>query len=476
MNYKFLALLLAVFALINTGLSLEFNLMPVKSTAYRGDNLEYLLRLKNNEQSQVSIYINKFAVDSALGVATIISPSHNIQLMPGEELAVNITIPLSELTLSGMYIVPLYLTHGSLTESLELRATILESTDIAMLTNLKINSPSIIDPRIQFSINGSITSSDSAYPVLTIIISNDKGIIFNHSSLQQVKIGVNQFDRVIRLNPRSPSGDYTLLVQFSFSNRVVSQLGAALTIPPYSSLINDSLVSESFLGKSISIPVFNNGTSYEEVELNYALSTMESLLLSNAVLIINEDGRTVNATRPSISNNIVSSGNLILNPGQSAELLIEVTYLPLIIIPFALLLIIISWLFLTRNLIVEKEVSEAYSTEGTAYVKISIKLKNISLKKLKNLRIIEPLPVYVKGIGEFGSIKGLVDKKKREVTWQSEMLKPKEELRITYKFKTGVELLGDVMLPPAVVKYSVKRRVLEAKSNTPVFMIKGERK
>jgi hypothetical protein len=163
-----------------------------------------------------------------------------------------------------------------------------------------------------------------------------------------------------------------------------------------------------------------------------------------------------------------------LESGESAELIIEFSYFVLLIIPFIIILIIIGWFFMTKRVTVHKEIIECRKEDKELTIKVGISVKNVSLNSIHDVNIIEDLPVYAKKAGAFGSIKGEIDRKKGTITFLPGRLDPKEEVLISYKFKTDVELIGRVSLPPATIKFKSNNKTMIVKSNTPgIELIKG---
>lgn len=232
------------------------------------------------------------------------------------------------------------------------------------------------------------------------------------------------------------------------------------------SLINESSVkSEDLFGKIVSKVIVNNGNESVSVNINYSMSVLEPLLLSKAVVIINNG-----ESSPVVSDYFISQV-VSLSPGESVELLVEFDYGSLLLAPFFVILTLIAMFFFTKRLVIKKEIIECRKEAGELMIKVGISVRNISLRSVSDVRIIEDLPVYASKAGGFGSIHGEISKEKGTITFSPGRLDPKEEVLITYKFMTDVDLDGRVNLPPATVKYVVKNKVNSSKSNTPTIQL-----
>jgi hypothetical protein len=223
-------------------------------------------------------------------------------------------------------------------------------------------------------------------------------------------------------------------------------------------------------GKRVLKSLSNDGTQAVNISVNYTTSLVEPLLFNKAIITIFRDDTSINSSRTFFSNGLINE-TVCLLPGDSAELVVDFSYGSLLLIPFIIILAVICWFLLSKKVSINKDLIECVKEGDYLLVKVGIRVKNISIKRLRDVRIIEDLPVYAKKAGGFGTIKGQVDKDKGLIVFDVGSLDPKEEVMVSYALKTDVELIGRVSLPPSKVKYVFNRKVKSVSSNTPVIRL-----
>jgi len=220
--------LLASLLIISSASAMSYDVINVNSRVYPGENLAYRINITNDGSSQEKLYINKFLVENTFGMAMSVLPSINLVLNAGESTMINISIPVASDTVKGTYRTPLLISYGNTSARVYLESVILSRVvEPVELQNITVINPEAIIPVDEFNITITLLCNvESVFPIVNVIVYNDNGIIFESSSVQSLKSGINVFRRSIKLPDRTLAGTYTVLVNSELSGRVVAQ-GAA---------------------------------------------------------------------------------------------------------------------------------------------------------------------------------------------------------------------------------------------------------
>jgi|GEM_PF-2937956 len=475
------ALLIALCLIIfSASAGLMYDIENVRIIAFPNETLEYRLNITNNDTLSRQVYINKLYIDNTFTDRNIdIEPSINLVIPVNQSRVVNISIPVSEELALGiyrtLYRTTLFVSYANTTDQIPLEAVIMSEAVVPIeLQNITIISPSTINPLNDFNLTITLLCNvESVNPLFKVVVSSDSSIIYESNSIQELARGINVFDWSVKLPDKTLPGFYEVLVEAVVSDILVNQGTGSLMVNPYSQINHTIDHQEDLFGKSVVKSVVNDGTSIVSVNLNYSASLIEPWLVSRSLLNVIEGDSVVSSETVVFVDGFISE-DVTLSPGQVAELVLNFNYGFLLVIPFIVVLSIVGWFFITKRVTVFKEIIQAKKEDGELMVKVGISVKNVSLNSIKDVRIIEDLPVYAKKVGGFGSIKGEVNREKGIIVFNAGRLDPKEEVLVSYKFKTDTELIGRVRLPPVTIKYRAGDKVQITKSNTPIIhLIKG---
>ncbi len=459
--------------MINSSLAINYKVNEIKSEAYPGEWLEYNITLINNESINQQVYINSFIMSETFKDEVLINPSININVKARNNETITIRARVNEEVKNGLYQVPIIFSYNNITERLFLKSLILNSElNPIKITNLTIIKPEKIKPLTRTNITLIIISNTNFNPKLLIALSSNDEIISECESIITLNSGINIIKKELVV-PKTMPGEYSLLTTIELNNELLKQSITNVTITPYKSLITNQTITESLLGKKVIKRVINDGTITTSTIINHTINPLEEPLISNIKLSIINNNKVINEYELIISNHAVNS-NITLNPGEEAVLTIKSDYSVLILTPLLIISAVIMWLYLNKKVIIRKEIIECRKDKNELIIKVGIKVKNVSMRKVKNVRVIDDLPSYARKAGGFGSLIGEINQEKGAVIFNAGTLNPKEELLLSYKFKTDVELIGRISLPPAIIKYVVNNKTLISRSNTPlIHLIKG---
>ncbi|HLE06940.1 MAG TPA: hypothetical protein VI790_06300, partial [Candidatus Nanoarchaeia archaeon] len=365
----------------------------------------------------------------------------------------------------------LVVSADGVTENVPINAVILSRDEWSgAVQNITVILPGSIDPLSSFNVTvTSLCNLKSLFSVFKFIVSSDSGVIYSSESSYELVHGINVIEKEIKIPDYTDPGEYFFIVSTELPGSLLNQGVSTLVVNEFS-LVNESVVvSEDLFGKTLVKSIVNKGNSVINVSVNYTAKLLEPLLVTGSGISV---GNKLVA-KP-VFDGYFASNVITLMPGESAILSISFGYGPLLLAPFVVLLVIVGWFFITKRVSISKEIIECVKEDGELMIKVGISVRNVSTKSISDVSVIEDLPVFAKKAGGFGTIKGDIDKDKGVINFSVGRLDSKEEVLISYKFKTDIELVGRISLPPASAKFSVDGKVVVLKSNTPIVqLIKG---
>ena len=146
-------------------------------------------------------------------------------------------------------------------------------------------------------------------------------------------------------------------------------------------------------------------------------------------------------------------------------------YRPLVIGIIAVLLIgLIAYYIFVKRVTIRKEAFKLkYSTDGISEFKVLLHLKNSTNKTIKDVNVVDVLPKLIQPRPNFGTLhpNGIErgDKGIR-IMWKIPELVSGEERIISYEVEAQFQVIGDIALPNATVKFKNQRgRIIHIRSN-----------
>ena len=92
---------------------------------------------------------------------------------------------------------------------------------------------------------------------------------------------------------------------------------------------------------------------------------------------------------------------------------------------------------------------------GAKEIQIMLEVRNRTRHILKDAVVRDYLPASAQVIDRFDTLRPIVRKTLggTELSWKFETLKPHEERIITYRIKPSMEIVGEIRLPTANIRY-----------------------
>ncbi|MEM4245504.1 MAG: hypothetical protein QW404_01080 [Candidatus Nanoarchaeia archaeon] len=171
---------------------------------------------------------------------------------------------------------------------------------------------------------------------------------------------------------------------------------------------------------------------------------------------------------------------LDIPPGETRTITITTNYKPLFygIIALILIIIMVVWK-IKRSISITKHVVKVRGRKGEVLgMKILLHVKNKTGQKITDIRVIDILPSLLKTGQEFGTLKPMQiqkGEKSSRLIWNIEGLEAGEERLISYKVEPNLQVFGTILLPPALLRFKKKGKVIDKKSNRVVVYSEGRK-
>lgn len=246
-----------------------------------------------------------------------------------------------------------------------------------------------------------------------------------------------------------------------------------------------------YYGDALRVSKTGDFTVDENLNLNQHTETSNGFLYEERVVTITNDGNSVVNdfydqepgmfeswfTRYSLEPSYDDTAGkptwtFTLSPGDSFVLTSKEDYRPLLVAVIVLLLLgVIGYYLFVKRVSVRKEIFKLkYSTDGVSEFKVLLHLKNSTNTIIKDITIIDVLPKLIQPKTNFGTLhpsgvergdKGI------RIMWKIPELVSGEERIISYEVEAQFQVIGDISLPRATVKYKNKgNRVIHIRSNS----------
>lgn len=169
--------------------------------------------------------------------------------------------------------------------------------------------------------------------------------------------------------------------------------------------------------------------------------------------------------------------DLELAPNESVDLVASKSYRFGLFLLIVAVLLVIGYQMIKPHVIIRKKVIDVIKKEeGISEIKVALIVRNISSKKVKNVRVSDVIPKIASYVNE--EIAGsMVPSKVRSyelmgthLEWEIPELSGTEERIIRYKIRTKIGIIGSFKLPSAEVRYESKsgKRMASCSSKTVV--------
>ena len=254
-------------------------------------------------------------------------------------------------------------------------------------------------------------------------------------------------------NPFQQPKDYTLFFVFEFEDQTVKVIEKKIEIVPLLPSFDLEAEGETILLKTVSqLKVTNNGNVLNTQKVRYPVSFWQSLFTRSEAELSKEGKQRYLVWEAS------------LKPSESVIFPFVTNYrLPVYII-IVILILAAFYLYVQSSVLLTKtaQITKSDSEGALSEIKVKIELYNKSRKMLKNVSVVDLVPVIanIEKSLELGTLKPQEirhTKKGTKVIWSLAELDSQEHRIITYKIRAKLNILGTFSLPRAIANYSTMR-------------------
>ena len=465
-----IVLLSAVFLVGNAhALKVSPNSITVQSNAVSYFNFTFY----NNQNTTQNISLN-------LGRASIIYSGYfysigafpdNFELLPGQAKTVLFSFESKDVFFSYPITMQIPYSDNGLSNYFNLSVAIIPITKTSIYL-YSINSSKSFYPynNIYFQVNvmNSLGQTGLILPFVYNLSSNGK-LIYSSSKNEVIgNLGLNSFNFTIPISTLGyllPPGKYNISVYTNY-NKNSSALYFPISVLTYYKPAISKTSSFNIFGGSASITVKNEGN----VPVNRSAIAL-GINSFNSLFLVSKSSSNGSAV---ISNGLIQPSISSLMPGQSITLQYSVSYYPIYLVILIIALAFVIFLYFNRKVVFKKEVIEHKAVDGFIDIKIALRLKNISRKKIYGIELEDEIPPNSLKVAKAGQKEGKITKhgSRMLISWKEEELNPNDEIIVMYEVKSKIGIVGNFELEKASVKFDFNGRSYRKSSNSLVLHIK----
>ena len=432
----------------------ETEIEPIKDTILPDEIAEFELMIKNNQNTETMYKITKPAVywDWNLNVGNVIigaTKTEYVQIL---------LEPFME-KIPGDYGI-----------SLNIKSTINDSAEVSELFEIKVVS---YDQAFSVSLDSSENINPNKENLFRVIVRNNYDLDVQNLSVNfhseyfdasksfdirpyetvEVEIPV-EFDGVVT------EGDNTIYLDFYREGELVLEKEKIINIGYFTDVSGIGTPEESFLYNKETVVRTNTGNTISHETYMKKLTLFEKLFTST------------NPGPDSVTKDdsfYILEWSFDLEPDQTKTIVIETNYrwFTLAVILIVLLLLFLFY-WLKRDVSLGKKiVSMRKGEDGFYSLNVILSLKNKTLKKIYNVKVMDRLSGRIDKVENFGVHNPSVVKsdsgKTARIIWNIKNIGKREEILLQYTIRYKPYVIRSV--PPAIAKYLRRGRPIFVKSN-----------
>ncbi len=466
-----IVLLSAVFLVGNVhALKVSPNSITVQSNAISYFNFTFYNN--HNTTQNISLNLGRTSIIYSGYFDSIGAFPQNFELLPGQTKTVLFSFESKDVFFSYPITMQILYSDNGISNYFNLSAAIIPITKTSIYL-YSINSSKFFYPYndIYFQVNvmNSLGQTGLILPFVYNLSSNGK-LVYSSSKNEVIgNLGLNLFNFSIPINTLSsllPPGKYNISVYTNY-NKNSSTLYFPVNILAYYKPVVSKTSSFNIFGGSASITVKNEGNvPINQSAINLSINSFNLLFLTSKS---SSNGSAV------IVNSSIMPSIKSLMPGQSITLHYSVSYYPIYLIILIIALVFIIFLYFNRKVAFKKEVIEHKAVDGFIDIKIALRLKNISRKKIYGIELEDEIPPNSLKVAKAGQKEGKITKhgNKMLISWKEEELNSNDEIIVMYEVKSKIGIVGNFELGKASVKFDFNGRNYKKNSNSLVLHIKA---
>ena len=379
-----------------------------------------------------------------------------IVVVPAESNSTfNLEITLNNRQLVGPQLVPVSVKSLTSEDGIEEQLYVYVKPSIESSPNyvpnvvMTINMADSIDPRQPTSVEISMINRNPLdIKDLRIVVDSPLFSKEVQTSLSPLESKTNQI--LLDLNKFQSPGVYPVTIKLITQNKTITEVQKEVEIINYSDVIQEKISVKKLFSTTEYITLQNNG-NYPTVETYKIPKTFFQKLFTSSpdkYIKLKEDGVNYIAWE------------VPLDPQESHDLVVSTNYNSIAILIVLILAGIAMYYIFRSPVLLYKRAKIIVSTdEGITEIRVKLHLKNRSGKEIRNVKVIDRHPKIVSLVEDdsIGSLKPTkmlsADKVHSLLMWNLEALEPYEERLLSYTIRSRLNIVGNVHLHSAKVRF-----------------------
>ncbi|MBR9683888.1 hypothetical protein GOV03_05105 [Candidatus Woesearchaeota archaeon] len=294
---------------------------------------------------------------------------------------------------------------------------------------------------------------------LVIKLQSDLAEFNKETSVHLPSLDKKNIEFVITPDPYQKPGKYFLFFSLEKGGDSIKVVPREIEIlaltPPFEM---DVVQDKAFLKTTNNLLIKNIGNVENTQGVKFPVSLWENIFIQSTAKTIKEDGQRY------------LSWELTLAPEETTTVLAVKNYRYPFYILFIVLAALLVYLYFRSPISLVKKVTQAKQDATLSELKITLDLKSLIKKPLKNVEVIDLVPgiADIEKSLQLGTLKPHEVKHTRKgtlVKWKLGEIDPKEHRVITYKIKSKLRIIGALKLPRAKARFGAKKKKKIAYSN-----------
>jgi hypothetical protein len=390
-----------------------------KTTATIGSNQNATFELSFSAQPCIADYVTNIFTVTASSIS-------NSDIKSNESIRVTtirrFPVCISKVTLNGDTLVP----GQTLTITVQIdNPSDIASTAFQLITNIRNNSNFVIK---NFQNDIDIIQSKST-----------KFTTINYQIPQQIGYG--------RFNVE-------LILQNTL-NKEVSSNTLSFVVQQFEKPTAQKTVKYGILTQDIFLKVRNDGNA----QVNASTSETIPVFLRTFITTVDKPD-----SEQTIGNNVIYTWTLYnLQPGEERTIEYQINMWQIVTIS-VLVIIAVAYAFTqVFTIAIVKKHKLFGPIAGGKEIAITLEVRNRTRHIIRDVYVRDFLPSFATVVEKFETVKPSIRKVAggTEIVWKLDNLRSMDERVLTYRIKPTMEILGEIKLPKAIIKYSDKKKQLK---------------
>ena len=245
-----------------------------------------------------------------------------------------------------------------------------------------------------------------------------------------------------------------LVLQNSQTTELSSQI-LSFVVQQFENPITQKTIQYGLLTENIFLKVRNDGNSVVNATTSETIPTFMKTFIS----FVNKPD-----AEQSVGNNIIHTWFFYnLQPGEERTIEYQINLWQIVLLGVIIIIAVAYAFTYVFTIRIIKKHKLFGPVAGSKEILITLEVKNKTRHPIHDVYIRDFLPAFATIVEKFETVKPVVRKTDggTEVVWRFDTLKSMDERVLTYRIKPTMEILGEIKLPKAIIRYSDKNKQLK---------------